>query len=34
VIENKQEIPGQGWFGIFKDPTGNLVALYTGMNQQ
>lgn len=34
VIEKKQEIPGQGWFGIFKDPTGNVVALYTGLNQQ
>jgi len=22
------EIPGVGWFGIFKDPTGNVVALY------
>ncbi len=34
VIEDKQEIPGQGWFGIFKDPTGNMVALYTGLSQQ
>jgi predicted enzyme related to lactoylglutathione lyase len=34
IVEPKQEIPGQGWFGIFKDPTGNMVALYTGMNQQ
>ncbi len=32
VIEPKQEIPGQGWFGIFKDPTGNMVALFTSMN--
>jgi len=29
VVEEKHEIPGQGWFGLFKDPTGNLVALYT-----
>ena len=34
VIEEKQEIPGQGWFGVFKDPTGNIVALYTAANPQ
>ena len=28
VITPKTEIPGVGWFGIFKDPTGNVVALY------
>ncbi|HEX8990990.1 MAG TPA: VOC family protein [Anaerolineales bacterium] len=32
IVEEKQEIPQQGWFGIFRDPTGNMVALYTGMN--
>lgn len=32
VIEPKQEIPQQGWFGIFRDPTGNLVALFTSSN--
>jgi predicted enzyme related to lactoylglutathione lyase len=32
VVEEKQEIPGQGWFGVFKDPTGNMVALYTALN--
>jgi predicted enzyme related to lactoylglutathione lyase len=26
------EIPATGWFGMFKDPTGNAIALYTSMN--
>jgi predicted enzyme related to lactoylglutathione lyase len=25
----KTEIPGFGWFGLFRDPTGNRVGLYT-----
>lgn len=29
VLQPKMEIPGTGWFGIFKDPTGNTLALYT-----
>jgi predicted enzyme related to lactoylglutathione lyase len=32
VLHQKTEIPGMGWFGIFKDPTGNVLALYTSMN--
>jgi predicted enzyme related to lactoylglutathione lyase len=32
VLHEKTEIPGMGWFGIFKDPTGNVLALYTSMN--
>jgi len=32
VLTQKTEIPGMGWFGIFKDPTGNVLALYTSMN--
>lgn len=32
VLRQKTEIPGMGWFGIFQDPTGNVLALYTGMN--
>jgi uncharacterized protein len=32
ILQEKMEIPGQGWFGVFKDPTGNMVALYTSMN--
>ncbi len=31
IIQEKHEIPGQGWFGVFKDLTGNLVALFKGM---
>jgi uncharacterized protein len=30
VIKPKSEIPGMGWYGIFADPTGNRVGLYTG----
>ncbi len=29
VLQPKMEIPGTGWFGIFRDPTGNTLALYT-----
>ena len=29
VIMPKTEIPDIGWFGIFQDPTGNTLALYT-----
>jgi uncharacterized protein len=32
VQREKTEIPGIGWWGVFKDPTGNMIALYTGMN--
>ena len=32
IVRPKDEIPGTGWFGIFRDPTGNLIALYTSMN--
>lgn len=32
LVSPKTETPGIGWFGIFKDPTGNLMALYTSMN--
>jgi len=28
----KSEIPNMGWFAIFKDPTGNQIAVYTGMD--
>jgi uncharacterized protein len=30
----KTEIPHTGWFAIFADPTGNRIALFTGMGQQ
>jgi hypothetical protein len=32
IIQEKMEIPQTGWFGIFQDPTGNKIALYTSMN--
>jgi predicted enzyme related to lactoylglutathione lyase len=31
ALRAKTEIPGFGWFGIFQDPTGNILALYTSM---
>ena len=34
VVQPKTEIPSIGWFGMFKDPTGNVLGLYTGMNPQ
>jgi predicted enzyme related to lactoylglutathione lyase len=30
----KTEIPGIGWFGVFTDPTGNKVGLYTAQSPQ
>jgi predicted enzyme related to lactoylglutathione lyase len=29
AIVQKTEIPGTGWFGIFLDPTGNQIGVYT-----
>jgi predicted enzyme related to lactoylglutathione lyase len=29
TLTPRMEIPGQGWFAFFADPTGNRVALYT-----
>ena len=29
AVVKKTVIPGMGWFGLFADPTGNLVGLYT-----
>ncbi len=34
VLHVKTEIPGMGWYGIFKDPTGNVLALYTSKNPE
>jgi len=31
AITGAVEIPGQGWFAIFRDPAGNRVALYKNM---
>lgn len=30
VLKEKTEIPGTGWFAVFQDPVGNILALYTG----
>jgi predicted enzyme related to lactoylglutathione lyase len=32
VLVPKMEIPGTGWFAIFRDPSGNHVGLYTTMH--
>jgi hypothetical protein len=32
VLRKKTEISQMGWFGVFQDPTGNVLALYTSMN--
>jgi predicted enzyme related to lactoylglutathione lyase len=32
VIHPKMEIPQTGWFGMFEDPSGNVLGLYTSMN--
>jgi predicted enzyme related to lactoylglutathione lyase len=32
IVRSKTDIPGTGWFGLFKDPTGNVLALYTSLN--
>jgi len=34
VVFPKSEIPETGWYGMFKDPTGNIIALYTSMNPE
>jgi predicted enzyme related to lactoylglutathione lyase len=34
AVTPKTEIPGTGWFAAFKDPTGNVLALYTSMNPE
>jgi uncharacterized protein len=32
VLHPKTEIQGMGWYGVFQDPTGNVLAVYTSMN--
>ena len=34
VVYPKTEIPHIGWFGLFEDPIGNVLGLYTSMNPQ
>ncbi len=33
-VTEKTEIPGVGWFAIFKDPTGNRMALFTSKDPE
>ena len=28
ILKDKSEVPGMGWFSIFRDPTGALIALW------
>ena len=28
ILKEKSEVPGMGWFSIFRDPTGALIALW------
>lgn len=32
VLYPKTEIPSTGWFGVFEDPSGNTLGLYTSMH--
>ena len=32
-IRPKSDIPGVGWFGLFADPDGNVIGLFTGKPQ-
>jgi len=32
IVHKKTEIQGMGWYGVFQDPTGNVLALYTSKN--
>jgi hypothetical protein len=34
VLVPKTEIPTVGWFGVFSDPTGNKVGLYSGKEEE
>ena len=34
IVQGKMEIPNTGWWGVFQDPTGNNIALYTSMNPE
>ena len=34
VLRAKTEIPNIGWWGVFRDPSGNSVALFTELPSQ
>ena len=31
VVEPKSEVPGPGWYGIFRDPEGNELAVWESL---
>jgi len=33
VIQPKMEIPGQGWWALFQEPGGTMMAIYEGLPQ-
>ncbi len=33
VVEPKAEVPGQGWYGVFRDPEGNELAVWESLPQ-
>lgn len=33
IMAPNREIPGIGWYGVFRDPSGNLIGLYKGTGQ-
>jgi predicted enzyme related to lactoylglutathione lyase len=34
IVTPKTEIPNMGWFGLFSDPTGNMVGMYTALEAE
>jgi len=34
TLATKTDIPGIGWFGLFRDPSGNMIGLYTRLPGQ
>lgn len=34
IVVPKTEIPDTGWFGVFSDPTGNMIGLYTPLPKE
>jgi predicted enzyme related to lactoylglutathione lyase len=31
VVTPKEEVPGQGWYGVFSDPEGNEIAVWESL---
>jgi predicted enzyme related to lactoylglutathione lyase len=31
IIEAKAEVPGQGWYGVFRDTEGNEIAVWESL---